>query len=74
MSFGTLISFSKMEGAGNDFVVVPAPPPRDPGTIIIKLCDRRRGVGADGVIWLDRCSGQDGATFRVHCFNRDASG
>jgi diaminopimelate epimerase len=47
----------KMHGAGNDFVVVDHREPFLPepaGTLLRRLCDRRRGVGADGVLLLER--------------------
>ena len=49
-----LLEFTKMNGAGNDFVLVD----NRAGKIllstkqIIHLCDRHRGVGADGVLLL----------------------
>jgi diaminopimelate epimerase len=52
------IAFAKMNGAGNDFVVID----NRSGEIrlapqqIVHLCDRHRGVGADGVILLTPCS------------------
>ncbi len=46
------IRFTKHEGAGNDFLVVVDPEGRVEltGAEIRWFCDRRRGVGADGVI------------------------
>ena len=43
------IPFTKMQGLGNDFVVVDGPIEisRD---LVKRFCDRRRGVGADGVL------------------------
>jgi diaminopimelate epimerase len=49
-----VLGFTKMNGAGNDFVLLD----NRAGTIkltrdhIVRLCDRHRGVGADGVILL----------------------
>jgi diaminopimelate epimerase len=45
------VRFSKMEGWGNDFVVLEdiTPSPE----LVRRLCDRRRGVGADGVLVVD---------------------
>jgi len=41
--------FTKMQGLGNDFVVLEGP--AKPGTDdVVQLCDRRFGVGADGVL------------------------
>lgn len=44
--------FTKGHGTGNDFVVLPDPDgdlALDPG-LIAALCDRRQGIGADGVL------------------------
>lgn len=43
-----LTTFEKWEGTGNDFVLVEGAPP--PVHHVVALCDRRRGVGADGVL------------------------
>jgi diaminopimelate epimerase len=51
------LRFVKMHGAANDFVVVDHRTPflpADPGSLVRRLCDRRRGVGADGVLLLER--------------------
>lgn len=43
------MDFVKMEGLGNDFVVVRGP--YDPApTTVAEWCDRRHGIGADGVL------------------------
>jgi|FLYL01.1.fsa_nt_gi diaminopimelate epimerase len=41
--------FVKMQALGNDFVVVEDPGELDPG-LVRAMCDRRLGVGADGVL------------------------
>jgi len=55
------IRFYKMQGAGNDFVVIFCVPGsteerlRDSGAgtgEIVRLCDRKRGIGADGLLFL----------------------
>jgi diaminopimelate epimerase len=65
------IPFLKMHGAANDFVVIDhrAPfLPADPGGLVRRMCDRRRGIGADGVLLLER----DGALdFAMTYFNAD---
>jgi diaminopimelate epimerase len=46
-----LLRFEKWQGLGNDFLVVAADPDRPPSEAEIRwLCDRRRGVGGDGVL------------------------
>jgi diaminopimelate epimerase len=56
------ILFNKYEGAGNDFIIVRNVPrlidPSD-GQLIRKLCDRRFGIGSDGVILIEDCDGYD---------------
>jgi diaminopimelate epimerase len=45
-----------MHGAANDFVVIDHRGPTRPepaGELLRRLCDRRRGVGADGVLLLE---------------------
>ena len=43
--------FTKMEGLGNDFVVVEEPPSGP--SQVRTWCDHRRGIGADGVLAVD---------------------
>lgn len=67
MKFG----FRKMHGAGNDFVVLDHREPflpADPRALIERLCDRRRGIGADGVLLLER---SDEFDFKMRYFNSD---
>ena len=74
------IKFYKYQGTGNDFVMIddrdqhfpydPAQPDK-PGTgIIPRICDRKFGVGADGVILIRNHVGYD---FEMIYFNADAS-
>ena len=49
------ISFVKLSGAGNDFVLIDTKINRDlnlSSEEIQKLCDRRKGIGADGLILI----------------------
>jgi diaminopimelate epimerase len=63
------LRFWKYEGLGNDFVVVAdAVTP----AVAKALCDRRLGVGADGVLVVSACAG-GGATARVDVKNSDGS-
>jgi diaminopimelate epimerase len=61
--------FTKMEGLGNDFVVLEGPfAPTDQQ--VRDLCDRRRGVGADGVLVVTRI---DDGHVRMQYWNADGS-
>ncbi len=47
------LRFTKVEGLGNDFVLLEAGAPHALSlseAVVRRLCDRRRGVGADGVV------------------------
>ena len=63
--------FVKGHGTENDFVVLPDAPPLDPQTVRA-LCDRRAGIGADGVLRLERGGPVDGA-FVMDYWNADGS-
>ena len=60
-----------MDGAGNDFVMIDnrAGDVRLQPEQIVRICDRHRGVGADGILLLEK--GSNGADFRMRYFNRD---
>ena len=65
------IAFLKMHGAANDFVVIDHRRPFLPEELeplVIRLCDRRRGIGADGVLLLERDREVD---FAMRYFNAD---
>lgn len=65
------LPFVKMHGAGNDFIVIDhrAPfLPASPAALVARLCDRRRGIGADGVLLLERDPGLD---FAMRYYNAD---
>lgn len=51
-------AFAKGHGTGNDFVILPDPDATMPltATFVAALCDRRRGIGADGVLRVVRTS------------------
>ncbi|MFJ6722008.1 MULTISPECIES: diaminopimelate epimerase [unclassified Streptomyces] len=52
----TTLSFLKGHGTENDFVIVPDPDNAVelPESAVAKLCDRRAGIGADGVLHVVR--------------------
>lgn len=68
------IRFTKMEGAGNDFVVIDnrrygfAPPELE--ELARRTCPRRTGIGADGLLALEEATDAD---YRMRYVNRDGS-
>jgi diaminopimelate epimerase len=66
-----MLRFTKMNGAGNDFVLLDnrAGDRTLTRSQIARLCDRHRGVGADGVLVLE--SATNGADFRMRYYNAD---
>ena len=64
------MNFTKMQGAGNDFVVVEAEENRDWSKLARAVCDRHFGVGADGLLLV---SPSDEADVRMREFNLDGS-
>ena len=66
-----MLQFTKMNGAGNDFVMLDnrAGKLRLGPEQIARICDRHRGIGADGILLLEKAS--NGADFRMRYYNRD---
>ncbi|MCY4056354.1 MAG: diaminopimelate epimerase [Cyanobacteria bacterium MAG CAR4_bin_6] len=68
------MEFAKYQGLGNDFVIMDGrsgPPMAPDGTQVRRLCDRRLGIGADGVILA--LPPQQGGDLRMRIFNGDGS-
>ena len=69
------MKFTKMHGAGNDFVIInlleekldPASAPE----LARKLCARRTGIGADGLMLTAKA--EDGGDFKLLFYNADGS-
>lgn len=66
-----MLTFTKMNGAGNDFVMLDNREGRVglDRSQIAHLCDRHRGIGADGVLMVEPA--QNGADFRMRYYNAD---
>jgi diaminopimelate epimerase len=66
-----MLKFTKMNGAGNDFVMLDNLDGRLAlgARQIAHLCDRHRGVGADGVLVVEPPG--NGADFRMRYYNAD---
>ncbi len=67
-----MLAFTKMNGAGNDFVMVDNRAghlPLQP-ELIARLCDRHRGIGADGLIAAEPAESPS-AHLKMRYFNAD---
>lgn len=68
--------FWKMTGSGNDFIFFDARrgalAALQTPAAVAELCDRRRGIGADGVVFLEP-GASAGARFRMAYYNSDGS-
>lgn len=74
-SDGRRLAFSKHEGAGNDFLVLIDADGdlRLDAAEVRALCDRRRGVGADGVVRVRRGDGLGFADLGMELRNADGT-
>lgn len=67
----TTYTFYKYQGAGNDFILIDNRNllfDRDDVDLVHRLCDRRFGIGADGLMLLQDADGYD---FEMVYFNAD---
>ncbi len=71
------IKFSKLEGAGNDFIIVDLRSKqrilkRNRKNLVRAICDRNFGVGADGLIFLEKTNNRN-SHFKWDFYNKDGS-
>ena len=67
------IQFSKYQGTGNDFVLIDNRLnhfPKDNQLLVARLCDRKFGVGADGLILIENHDTED---FSMVYYNADGA-
>ncbi|MFA5089068.1 MAG: diaminopimelate epimerase [Candidatus Omnitrophota bacterium] len=64
------IPFTKMSGAGNDFVVLEDLPNTNYPALARKICQRTSGIGADGLLVLGKSRRAD---FRLRIINADGT-
>ncbi|GHT29265.1 diaminopimelate epimerase [Bacteroidia bacterium] len=69
---GKTIQFTKMHGAGNDYIYVNVMdyPLENPSELAIRWSVPHFGIGADGLILIDK---SDKADFKMRMFNSDGS-
>jgi diaminopimelate epimerase len=72
---GFRLQFTKMNGAGNDFIIlnnlVEKLSPEALPNLARVLCNRHLSIGADGLMAVDRAEG--GADFKMRFYNSDGS-
>lgn len=68
------IHFTKMHGAGNDYIYVNTLlyDVNDPNSASIRWSDRHKGIGGDGLVLICRPT-TDAADYRMRIFNADGS-
>lgn len=69
-----IINFDKLQGCGNDFVVTHDLLQARPnwGDLVVAICDRRFGVGADGLMLVKAATRSD-CRYQVVLYNSDGS-
>ena len=67
-----MLKFTKMHGIGNDYIYFDCTEHElpEPEKLAVKLSDRHKGVGGDGIILIMK---SDVADFRMRMFNADGS-
>ena len=68
-----MISFCKMQATGNDFIIINCLTEKfrfSYSNLSKFLCNRKYGVGADGVIFIEN---SDIAEYKMRIFNQDGT-
>ena len=67
------LTFYKYQGTGNDFIILDNRSgqfPKNNHSLVAKLCDRKFGIGADGLMLLETETNFD---FKMVYFNSDGA-
>ncbi|MFC1592496.1 diaminopimelate epimerase, partial [Candidatus Omnitrophota bacterium] len=67
------LCFTKIVASGNDFVVIDQRKNKSiarPASLAVRICDRKFGVGADGLLLMEKSPKAD---VRMRIFNPDGS-
>ncbi|MCR5495981.1 MAG: carbamoyl-phosphate synthase large subunit [Treponema sp.] len=66
------VQFTKMQSTGNDFIIINTEEQKieNPGSLAVRLCNRRSGVGADSIVLVGKSKKADA---KVHFYNLDGS-
>ncbi len=77
LTFPASLPFYKMQGSGNDFVVIDNTrarvPEGDMARFAVAVCRRAFGIGADGVFFLEKPAQRPDVDVAWHFFNADGS-
>ncbi|MFZ5425636.1 MAG: diaminopimelate epimerase [Thermodesulfobacteriota bacterium] len=76
-TLGSGVAFHKMQGCGNDFVIIDNRELKVPVDLMAQwarlVCRKCFGVGADGLIFLETAGPGSGVDYRWHFYNADGS-
>ena len=73
MDSSVRLSFHKYQGTGNDFIIIDNRQsvfPKNDTKLVARLCDRKYGIGADGLILLEPANSAD---FQMVYYNADGN-
>ncbi len=69
------IPFTKYQGTGNDFILIDHQHTKylnlSDQELIVRMCDRHFGIGADGLMVVEKSKEEKKASFILHYFNAD---